>query len=197
MFGGLVLLVNVRNADTNGLEQGTKAVSVFLVNGRVPDELHSYRSFIFQVKVRLKCDHCFVPRPDPRNWTEQDEWDQRVNELHYADCYEFAVGHGVSVRPVSVDGDRCSEVETTWLPQAEVNRVEPQGESQLPGLVLGMEDLASVTDGAALKACLEPMIVHYHAWMCAQSKKIVSLAPGMLFGKAERYDQFGFYGPCS
>ncbi len=178
--GGLLILVNVRNVDTNGLEQGTKAVSVFLVNGRIPDELHSYRSFIFQVKVRLKCDHCFVPRPDPRNWTEQDEWDQRVNELHYADCYEFAVGHGVSVRPAAVDGDRCSEVETTWLPQAEVNRVEPQEETQLPGLVLGMEDLSELADGNAFKSSLEPMVRHYRTWIAAQAKKFGSLPPSRL-----------------
>ena len=175
--GGLMLLVNVRNAESGGLAPGTKAVSVFLVNGRVPDELHSYRSFIFQVKVQLKCDHCFVPRPDPRNWTEQDEWDQRVNELHYSDCYEFAVGHGVSVRPLSVDGDRCSVVETTWLPQAEVKRVEPQDESQLPGLVLGMEDLAAMPSGEALKASLEPMVAHYRTWIEVQSKKYASLSP--------------------
>lgn len=178
--GGLVLLVNVRDAASVGLEQGTKAVSVFLVNARTPDEVHSYRSFIFQVKLRVKCKEYFVPRPDPRNWTEQDEWDQRVNELHYSDCYEFAVGHGVSVTPVSVDGSRCSVVETTWLPQAEVNRVEPQDESQLPGLVLGMEDLAAIPTGEALKNCLEPMVEHYRIWIAIQTRKFASLSPARL-----------------
>lgn len=147
-------------------------MAVFLINARQPDELYGYRAFIFQVRLILQCDECFVPRPDPRAWTDQDEWDERVNDLHYHDSYEFAVGHGVSAMAFEAESGRCSRVQTVWLPQAEVERVAPQEEAKLPGLALGMEELGALVDGADAKLKLQPVVDHYRHWIKLQRDSV-------------------------
>lgn len=170
--GGLYLLVTVRLADSVGVANA-KAVSVFLVNSRTPNTDYGYLSFIFQVRMKLACSEGFVPRPDPRSWTDQDEWDQRVSDLHYRDCFEFGVGHGVSAEAIDADGEVCHVVRTTWIPEAEVNRVEPE---PMPDVTLRMEDLASVVDVSALQAMLRPLVDQYRAWITAQRGKVVGLS---------------------
>jgi hypothetical protein len=170
--GGLMLMVTVRDAQSAGMPAGTMAVSAFLVNARKADEVYAYRSFIFQVRLTLQCEEGFVPRPDPRDWSVQDEWDQRVNDLHYANSFEFAVGHGVSARAVNAEGNRCSTVQTTWIPEAEVERVAPQKESNLPGLAIGMEELGQLKNGAEARSKLEQLVVHYKTWIAGQRTKI-------------------------
>jgi len=170
--GGLKVMVTVRDAQSSGMPENTKSVAVFLINARQPDELYGYRAFIFQVRMTLHCDECFVPRPDPRAWTDQDEWDERVNDLHYHDSYEFAVGHGVSAMALAPEGGQCSRVQTVWLPQAEVERVAPQEEAKLPGLALGMEELGSLADGAEAKLKLQPVVDHYRVWIKLQRASV-------------------------
>lgn len=174
--GNLRLMLTVRDAESAGMPTGTKAVSAFLINARKADEVYAYRAFIFQVRMTLHCEDGFVPRPDPRDWSVQDEWDQRVNDLHYANSFEFAVGHGVSAKAVNADGSHCSTVQTTWIPEAEVERVAPQKESNLPGLAIGMEELGQLKNGAEARSKLEQLVVHYKAWIASQRKKIGHLS---------------------
>jgi len=170
--GGLKIMVTARDAESSGMAANTKSVAVFLINARQPDPLHGYRAFIYQVRLTLECAECFVPRPDPRAWTTQDEWDERVNDLHYHDTFEFAVGHGVSAKALNQDGDRCSRVQTVWIPQAEVERVAPQEEAKLPGLALGMEELGLLADGEAVRNKLGPIVEHYRNWIGLQETKV-------------------------
>lgn len=170
--GGLKLLVTVRSAESAGLPAGSRAVSVFLVNSRRPDEVHPYRAFIFQVRLTLQCGGGFVARPDPRAWEEQDEWDQRVADLHYRDGYEFAVGHGVSVQVCQDDVAACHCVRTIWIPEAEVERVAAQ---KIPDVVLGMEALGQLTDGAGVRQKLGPLVRYYRVWIGQQRATIAGL----------------------
>jgi len=170
---GLKIVATVRQADHTGLPAGTKAVSVFLVNARKHDGEKAYRAFIFQARLSLTCAECFVPRPDPRGWSIEDDWDQRVADLHYRDCYEFGVGHGTSAEVVEATGGRCGCVRTIWIPQAEVHRVEP---TAIPDVEFGMEALGGMADGEAARACLTPLVQHYREWIDAQLPHVDFLA---------------------
>src|SRR5206468_3916024 len=127
---GLEIVTSVRRvrglADLPGLPARTLAVSVFLVNRRevleAVDELKDER-FIFQAALTVEADRPFVPRPNPRGHERHDP-DERIADLQYRDTMEFAVGHGTSVHSV-VSASECRTIQTTWMPQCEVERVEP------------------------------------------------------------------------
>lgn len=171
--GGLILLVTVRPADAAGMPAGTRAVSVFLVNARPPDVEHAYRAFIFQTRLTLECEPGFVARPDPRGWDEEDEWDQRVSDLHYRDCFEFGVGHGVSAEACHADDGNCLCVRTTWIPEAEVERVAAQ---KIPDVELGMEALGQLKDASDVRAKLSPLVTHYRDWISRQGSNLSGLS---------------------
>ena len=73
------------------------AVQVFLVNDRKPLANREEEAYAFQVAVELRCEEGFVPRPDLRS-AEARDWDQQVNDLHFAQIGELAVGHNVRRR---------------------------------------------------------------------------------------------------
>lgn len=99
--------------------KGTRAVSVFLVNDREPAEEEQRRSeaMVFQAALRVRCEEGFVARPNLAGLSAED-WDARVADLQYRDCFEWAVGHGVATRAIESEGP-CREVTTTWVPTAE------------------------------------------------------------------------------
>jgi len=172
--GGLKLMVTARSADSAGMPAGTCAVAVFLVNARAPDEDYAYRALIFQARLTLECDAGFVARPDPRGWSEQDEWDQRVADLHYRDCFEYGVGHGVSAEACMGSGGACCCVRTTWIPEAEVERVASQ---KILDVGFGMEALGQIKDAADVRAKLSPLVQHYRTWISAQRGLLGGLSP--------------------
>jgi hypothetical protein len=167
--GGLRLYASVRSAggDAIGLPRGARAVALFLVNERRPhpDEAKD-RSFAFQVALELQCDAGFTPRPDPRRGSE-DEWDDRVAELQYADVFEYATGHGVSADWETTSAG-CSRVWTTWTPCATVPFVEP---AKIPGALLGMEAISAATPDR-LTAELSPLVTSYSAWIDDHEKHL-------------------------
>lgn len=157
----------VRHPDeSGGLPAGTRAVSVFLVNRRTPiegqEELKD-TTFAFQAGLTLEADRPFVPRPNPRGRTG-DDTDERIADLQYRDVMEYSVGHGTSTR-AWVDDGTCSSAATTWVPQAEVERVEPE---RIPGVEFRMEALAEITESAVLKAQLAPITKQYREWIAGQ-----------------------------
>jgi hypothetical protein len=170
--GGLDIETSVRAVrrpeELPGLLAGTRAVSVFLVNRREPvegrEELKD-RSFAFQAGLVVEADRPFVPRPNPRGRDGSDP-DERIGDLQYRDVMEYAVGHGVSAH-ASVGGGSCRRVETTWMPQADVERVEP---ASLPDIEFRMEALSEIADPAALRAKLDPIVKQYRDWIVAQRK---------------------------
>ena len=147
-----------------GLPHGTRSVSVFVVNKRVPspDEV-SDEAFVFQVELELTSDKPFVARPNLRS-LESDDWDERVADLQYRDTFEFSVGHGVSTA-AHVENGQCHRVKTCWIPDAEVERVAP---AEITGVELRMEELANLKDGDDAKAKLGNFVTQYRDWIASQ-----------------------------
>ena len=84
-------------AEGHGLPEGTRALSLFIVNERSAGERgRQDEQFLFQVRLELLFEAGFVPRPN-RQGEKAKDWDDRVGDLQFRDHCEFAVGHGVSV----------------------------------------------------------------------------------------------------
>jgi hypothetical protein len=177
---GLRIAVSVRPVQALGIAEGmvpdgTRSVSIFLVNQRTPllaSEGWDER-FIFQAGLCVRSEQPLVPRPNLKGHVT-DEWDERVSDLQYRDVYEHAVGHGVATHAeVDVDGT-CRSVCTCWIPSAEVERVAP---SRVPNVELRMEALAGLADGAEAAKALGPFVEQYRAWIEGQRKILPSLTP--------------------
>jgi hypothetical protein len=170
---GLQLHVLERPLPAGGTEgripAGTRAVSLFLVNDRDPDPKRRDRAYIFQAELEVRCEQPFVGRPDLRSG--DSDWDEQVADLHYADTPEFATGHGVSVDWELVDGE-CRVLRTRWIPCAEVEQTVP---AQLEAAELRMEALGALSDGAAARAALAPLVSEYRDWIDARAAEIEAL----------------------
>lgn len=171
---GLFIAVTARDVGYYPrLPQGTRSVSVFLVNRRMPNKDRHYKSFVFQTELRVTSKLSFVARPDLRRVDgSKSEWDDQVADLHYRDVFEYAVGHGVATRAICTTDRSCNEVHTTWLPTAEVERIAP---SNISVVKLSMEALAELADGTEAKAKLSPIVSVYRTWIKAQSDGIKDL----------------------
>jgi hypothetical protein len=159
----MVRLVQSDGAE-GGLPQGTRSVSVFLVNRRrpAPDETRD-EAFAFQAQLEIASQEPLVPRPDLRSLQSED-WDDRVADLQYRDAFEYAVGHSVAAEAVKCD-DRCQVVRTCWIPGAEVERVAP---ARITGVALSMEALADLAGPDDAKAKLGGFVAQYRQWIAAQ-----------------------------
>ena len=169
--GGLEIVVSIRQIRTEGnnrpalVPAGTRAVSVFLVNRRAPSpDERKDESMAFQAKLLLHVDTPLVPRPNLQGF-ESDDWDERVGDLQYRDAGEFVVGHGVSAHAICQDVKTCSEVETTWIPSAHVEKVEP---SPAPGVELSMEALAGLQSAEESQTKLSALKDLYLDWIDKQ-----------------------------
>ncbi len=145
---------------------GTRCATIFLVNERDPVEKPEQdRGFVFQAKVAVTCAEGFVPRPNLRGAHEDDDIDERIGDLQYRDCFEYGVGHGVSVKAVVNNGastPTCREISTAWMPSAEVEKVVP---SPVAGVELRMAALAAIEDGAAFKRDVGKLASAYGDWI--------------------------------
>ena len=162
---GLTLHAVVRPVDTASfagrIPPGTRSVSLFLVNERIPStDRDRDESFAFQVEIEVRSVVPFVPRPDPRE-VSGEEWDEQVADLHYADTPEYAAGHGVSADWELVDG-ACRVLRSTWTPGAEVEKTET---FDVPGTELDMRVLGALPDGPAAEAVLSPLVTAYRSWI--------------------------------
>ena len=170
---GLEIVTSVRRVrgldDLPGLPPGSRAVSIFLVNRRSPEEesLLRDRRFAFQACLTVESDESFVPRPNPRGRQGRDDPDERIADLQYRDVMEFAVGHGVSTMSSVVEG-ACRRVRTTQVPMVEVERVEP---ADIRDVELGMEVLATLETGPKVREAVGSIVTQYRAWITVQRKK--------------------------
>jgi hypothetical protein len=162
---GLWLEGRLAPADAPGLAEGTRALSLFVVNHRRPvtETGKADMAFVFQVSLELRHEIGLVPRPNRRD-EGSDDLDDRVADLQFRDRVEWAVGHGVSTEPVRI-GERVVGARTVWLPRAEVR---PVVSHELDALTTEMEALAAAPDGATLRAQLTPLLDAYDAWIEAQ-----------------------------
>jgi hypothetical protein len=152
------------------IAQGTRSVSVFLVNHRVPDAGKPDLAYVFQAEIEVRGEHPFVPRPDLRG-AQAAEWDDRVADLHYADTPEYATGHGVSAEWETVAG-ACRLLRSAWIPSAEVEKTATE---DVPGVELSMEALGALVDGAAPETALRPLVGQYRAWIETRQPTIATL----------------------
>ena len=166
------LVRDVAAANLEGrLPMGTRSVSVFLVNHRVPDDASPDKAYVFQPEIEATCEVPFVPRPDLRDVTNEG-WDEQVADLHYADTPEFATGHGVSADWELVDR-RCHVLRSAWIPAAEVEKTETVAPN---GVELSMEVLGALADGPATRRALLPLVEQYRNWINGQTAITEGLA---------------------
>ncbi|MBD2428240.1 DISARM system helicase DrmA [Phormidium sp. FACHB-1136] len=171
---GVELTVINRPVENDAFPDGTRALSIFLVNHRKGVKDHKDATYLFQAQLTLHCPEGFIPRSNPNQGTETDP-DEQIAALQYRNDYEFAVGHNVAAvaTPDSSDPRRCQTIRTAWIPTYEVPRVDA---SKIPGIDLGMETLAGMADSATLQAALRPLIHAYEVWIEQQKTQSSSLA---------------------
>lgn len=175
--GGVEIVLVARpvpeSAGGGTIPDGTRTVSVFLVNGRrpAPDEVRD-EAFVFQAELGVRVEAGISPRPDLRGESTADP-DERIADLQYRDVLEHAVGHGVATQARTDPDGVCREVRTCWLPREQVERVEP---APMDGVELGMEALADLEDGAAASTRLGPMVKDYRDWIASQRDVLEGLS---------------------
>jgi len=170
--GGLQLHVVERAISAQDLggqiPPGTRSVSLFLVNERVPIGPEGWGgpdlAYVFQPEIEVRCADSFVPRPDLRG-TRADEWDEQVADLHYADTPEYATGHGVSAEWEVIDGT-CQVLRTAWIPSAEVEKTVTVA---VPGVELSMDVLGALPDGQSAERALRPLVRGYRSWIADEA----------------------------
>jgi hypothetical protein len=142
---GLRLVVTLRPVAADGhgrIPPGTRALCVFLVNGR-PAGDKAYQGNAFQAHLRLACAEGFVARPDLRGTDPAASMDAKVADLQFRRAFDYASGIGCAAEPVDfIEGQPCHQVQTCWMPSAEVEFIGHLEASALPGVELRMEALA-------------------------------------------------------
>jgi hypothetical protein len=178
--GGLTVRVVFRpvpESERSLVPPGTRVATIFLVNERVAVERPEQdRGFVFQTKFAVTCAEGFVARPNLRGAEEDDDIDERIGDLQYRDCFEFAVGHGVSVEvDVTTRGGAsvCTRISTSWMPSAQVEKVVP---SPVDGVELRMSALGGLTDGPAFQREVGELASSYGAWIDEQAALDASLS---------------------
>ncbi len=162
--GGLMIFVVERLITGEGLSdhipEGTRSVSVFLVNYRSSIKEEPDRAFVFQPELQVHSEIPFVPRPDLRG-TRAEDWDEQTADLHYAETPAYATGHGVSAEWTITEG-ACRSLRTVWIPSAEVEKTKTV---QIPGVELSMDRLGAVKNGSEAKTALMPLVDNYRSWI--------------------------------
>ena len=166
---GLVLHIvtrSIQGFQVSGLENN-RSVSIFLVNQRKPDPdgdpQDDDQTYAFQPEIQVKSSRP-LPSKTIRHSDRDREWDDEVADLHYADCPEYATGHGVSADWTVVDG-QCRIVRTSWIGFAAVEHVET---TALTGVNLSMRTLGRIEGGAAVHRLLDPLVEGYRDWIDRQ-----------------------------
>ncbi len=171
--GGMKLRVVLRpvpETELHFVDKGTRYATVFLVNERTavgrPEE---DRGFVFQTRMTVSSAEDFVPRPNLRGARKDDDIDEKIGNLLYRDAFEYAVGHGISTK-ASLQGHGkngfCNEVSTTWLPSADVERVEHEPIKQVE---LRMGELGKIRDGQTLRKEVGNLVTEYDDWITRQA----------------------------
>jgi hypothetical protein len=171
-FRDLALVVSVRPVGDYGpVPLGTRSVSVFLVNRRMPaPDAERDAAYIFQPELSLHTDQPFVPRPDLHGQDSED-WDEKVADLQYCDVVDYAVGHNIAAKASRDAVGFCREVCTAWMPTADVEKVVPR---ELREVELGMEALAAASSAQVVRDKVGPMLTAYTAWLQQQERQVAA-----------------------
>lgn len=187
--GGLTVEAHARPygiRQPDGSVSQVRALTVMVVNRRSSVRRRfADLSFAFQMRMALRCEAGFFPRHDLSGHGSADA-DAATADLHYADVAEYAVGRGVSAG-WSADADGAVRaVLTDHLPEAEVERVEPN--ETITAVEFRMEALVSLAraGGGPLAAALEGLPAQYAAWIETQSGLAVMAAGASRRATADR-----------
>ena len=189
---GLELEFSLRSLPDERLTQmipaGTRSLSVFLVNRRTPasDERQD-EAFAFQTMIEVRPDQPLVAKPNLRS-LESDEWDVRVADLQYRDCFEFGVGHNISTS-ADVEDTECRTVRTRWIPEADVEKVSP---TNIEDVELGMEPLGLLRDYDDAQAKLSGFVTAYRTWIEQQRANLAGLNEKRTETAQELLDRAGY-----
>ncbi len=158
------------------LAEGTRALSLFLVNDRsIDDPKHKperEEKTAFQVAMTVRSAQGILARPN-RTGERATDFDDRVADLHFRARCEHGVGHGVSVEAATEEKDgRVGAVRIVWIPTAEIRRVVTREDAGAP-IEVRMEALAELEAGATLGAKLRPIADAYGVWIAEQRKNPV------------------------
>lgn len=108
-----------------------QVLTVTLINKALEaDDRHRDELCLFQTEIIVRVtgkESRGAVRPRPVLPLVGGDEDAQSAALLYREAVEFAVGHGVSVAWTSADGRRVDEVRTTWLPNAVVRGMSPNG----------------------------------------------------------------------
>ncbi|MCA9677588.1 MAG: DISARM system helicase DrmA [Myxococcales bacterium] len=154
--------IEAKLGESSTPKQGTRALSVFVVNRRAAGERgRRDAQMLFQVSLEVRYEGGFLARPALRRGSELDDL---VASLQYRGICEYAVGHGVGVEaPTS---GKVTAVTTTWLPRSEVRRVATSDKLG-DGMTVerGMRALSELTDGDAVRRALGDLPTAYGKWI--------------------------------
>lgn len=171
---GVELTINQKALNLAGdsyglIEDGTKSVSIFLVNRKsIPADRTVFDYFfLFQASLEIKNQDGFCPRPNLRALDSEDT-DDRIADLQFANVHEYATGHGVASL-FEVEAGKCKKISTSWMPSHEVERVDVP---KIKDLVLRMDDLAKLTSSAQARKLVSPLEHEYENWILEQIKLI-------------------------
>lgn len=173
---GLHLRWHCRPApDHQGYASGTVAVTLFFTNERRSGRKQAAtlverdQDSAFQAEFELRCPQGFVPRLDPQANRDGGDWDQRINALQFRDAREYGVGHNVGVEVDLDPSGGCTQLRTTWMPQATVEKVSPREDV---GCELGMEALDRLASEGfpAIRDALRPLVERYSDWIEDQAR---------------------------
>jgi hypothetical protein len=159
----------------SGIASGSRSVSVFLLNDRPQQgERLTYKEMVFQAELELVNDSGFLGRPDLRGIALPDDSDpdECIADLHYRDVLEYGVGHGVATIADEEATGTCQRVRTTWIPLAEVPRVDHAGLETIGEVELGMEALAELESAEDAKGRLGGLVASYRAWIDQEVTRI-------------------------
>ncbi|WP_448659163.1 helicase-related protein [Sphingomonas sp. CJ99] len=141
------------------------------VTGMIESEEASF----FQFTADVRCgDGCrFVPRR--RGFRGNDE-DERISDLIYRDCAEYAVGHTASA--AWTPSDEPERIALAWFPRAVVRSMDADGDELLRGAIAattlgrlhGLE-LAQAPDDALFEA-LASVATGYEDWIAQQDAAV-------------------------
>ncbi len=154
------------------LEDGKKAVSLFLVNAKDGTEAGD-EAWLFQVEMSVEATDgasCFVNQRRHHLADTDDHMTQQQEDhlrLLYRKEVEFAVGHGVACdwSVDSKDFNRASRIWTDAMPSYEVRKSAtvafPAVESRMLALAEASQD--------ELRQMLAPLAVQYGEWIAGQA----------------------------
>ena len=171
--GGLWVVGHLKRTGADevglGVVEGTRVVSLFVVNRRAPQVAAVQdQAFAFQVEMGVSASCGIMARPDPKD-ARSGDWDAAVADLQFRGVREWGVGHGVSV--VS-EGGAGGVVRTRWLPSATVKRVVTR---EAVGVEVGMEALSGV-EASGVEAALGGLAAGYEAWIEVEASRELDTA---------------------